>query len=597
MKVKFNQFKTKSTRNSDSKGSNIMKKNRKLTALLVAACMTIPMAATTFTVPMVASGATVTIQADSNAIGYTYYYGYKVFEGYSNAGKFGITNWGSNINVVSLIEALKADSTFGAGENNQFYNIESVKTPETAMAVANIINGVGNDSEKANAFARLVGANVDSSETYENADIKGAGNGNADVTMKIGESSDIPQGYYVIIERYAPETIDGVNQARTLGLLRVVGSDNLTISTKRSAPTIAKSVENDGSWGKVADACIGDAVAFKIIGTLPVTIDDYGAYYYLITDTLGTEFDAPAAENVTVKVGNNTINQTNDKNCRVTVLNNKITVSFEDVTTYDGVTKDTIIEVTYSAKLNSSANIGETGQTNKVQLTYLSNPNSTYSPDLTNNISEAPTNDSTGETDIKDTKTTVDDNVKILTYQLDIEKVDAQNSATKLANAKFKLKNDEGKYALVTTDKISGWGDETSAYEFVSNGSGIINIIGLDEGTYYLKETAAPDGYNVLPEEIKVVITANTQDNTSDPINNATENLTVQVNEGTAVEGLEANDNYTGVLQIQVANNKGTTLPETGGIGTKIFYILGGTLVIGSGAALVIKKRMGKDEE
>ncbi|MBR6669913.1 MAG: hypothetical protein IKL31_04095, partial [Ruminococcus sp.] len=66
MKVKFNQFKTKSTQSSDSKGSNSMKKNRKLTALLVAACMTLPMAATTFTVPMVASAGNITITGYTN---------------------------------------------------------------------------------------------------------------------------------------------------------------------------------------------------------------------------------------------------------------------------------------------------------------------------------------------------------------------------------------------------------------------------------------------------------------------------------------------------------------------------------------------------
>ena len=89
MKVKFKQFKTKSTRNSDSKGSNIMKKNRKLTALLVAACMTIPMAATTFTVPMVASGVDITLSEENSSLE-----AYQIFKGTYSEGKLGVSGWG-----------------------------------------------------------------------------------------------------------------------------------------------------------------------------------------------------------------------------------------------------------------------------------------------------------------------------------------------------------------------------------------------------------------------------------------------------------------------------------------------------------------------
>ncbi len=588
-----------------------MKKNRKLTALLVAACMTIPMAATTFTVPMVASGATVTIKGDSNVSGQAMYYGYKIFDGYFSNGQFAVTDWGDNINVVNFISALQADTTFGEGENNLFHDISQAKTPQTAMDVANKMDKINGTSAKAEAFARIAVANVNAGNAtgqhdvnYGNAELKGNNSGTNNVTMYENNDqndTDISPGYYVIFEAYAPDTVNGY-QARTLGLLRVAGNENIEVETKRSAPTIKKEVENDGVWGVVADACIGDAINFKITGTLPSRLDDYAAYYYLITDTLESgKFTQP--ESVVVKIGDTEISQDN-KNCRVEITTNGLTVSFEDIKKYvtDGsgnIDATKTVEVTYVSRLSSGAIIGETGQTNDVVLTYSSNPNSTYSPDLNNGTADAPTTDATGETDKKDTDQTVDKQVKVLTYQLDIEKVDAQNSATKLKDAKFKLKNDDDEYAQVTDGKISGWGGETSAYEFVSDESGIINIIGLDEGAYYLKETVAPEGYNVLPEEIKVVITANTQDNTSDPIDNTNnaQNLTVQVNEGTAVEGLEENDNYTGVLQIQVANNKGATLPSTGGIGTKIFYILGGTLVIGSGAALVIKKRMSKDEE
>ena len=614
MKVKFNQFKTKSTQSSDSKGSNSMKKNRKLTALLVAACMTLPMAATTFTVPMVASGATVTIKGDNNVSGQAMYYGYKIFDGYFSNGQFAVTDWGNNINVENFIRALQADTTFGEDENNLFHGINQEKTPQTAMDVANKMDNIDGNSAKAEAFARIAVANVNAGNAtgqhdnnYTKAELKGNSNGGSNVLMLENGNESVTPGYYVIFEAYAPNAVNGY-QVRTLGLLRVAGDEDIEVETKRSAPTIKKEVENAGDWGEVADACIGDAINFKITGTLPSRLDDYAAYYYLITDTLESgKFTQP--ESVVVKIGNTIITQ-NDENCRIETSNNGLTVSFEDIKRYvtDGsgnIDPTKTVEVTYVSRLSSGATIGETGQTNDVVLTYSSNPNSTYSPDLTNGVEDFPTTDATGETDKKDTDQTVDEKVKVLTYQLKISKVNAQNRTEGLDGATFKLKRAKKddpsnyEYATFNNNVLTGWNQigDSLISATVEETKGIINIIGLDEGTYYLEEIAAPAGYNVLPEDLTVVITANTQDNTSDPINNDAENLTVQVNEGTAVEGLEANDNYTGILQIQVANNKGATLPSTGGIGTKIFYILGGTLVIGSGAALVIKKRMSKDEE
>ena len=48
----------------------------------------------------------------------------------------------------------------------------------------------------------------------------------------------------------------------------------------------------------------------------------------------------------------------------------------------------------------------------------------------------------------------------------------------------------------------------------------------------------------------------------------------------------------TGVVKIQVANNQGATLPETGGMGTTLFYVIGGLLVVGAGVLLVVRIRM-----
>ena len=128
--------------------------------------------------------------------------------------------------------------------------------------------------------------------------------------------------------------------------------------------------------------------------------------------------------------------------------------------------------------------------------------------------------------------------------------------------------------------------------KLTSNANGLFTVIGLDEGTYYLKETKAPAGYNMLSKEITVVITATTSPTWDD------------TNPGSALTKLEVTadsksgtgDTSTGIAGITVANNKGATLPETGGMGTTLFYVLGTILVLGAGVLLVAKKRMNSEK-
>ena len=115
---------------------------------------------------------------------------------------------------------------------------------------------------------------------------------------------------------------------------------------------------------------------------------------------------------------------------------------------------------------------------------------------------------------------------------------------------------------------------EKAAEGFVSATikAGKVTIKGLDSGTYYLEETKAPAGYNVLAERVEV------------KIDHA--NLTATVEGDTYVSG-----------GVQVINKTGAELPSTGGIGTTIFYVVGGLLVVAAGVLLVTRKRMSKSED
>lgn len=148
-----------------------------------------------------------------------------------------------------------------------------------------------------------------------------------------------------------------------------------------------------------------------------------------------------------------------------------------------------------------------------------------------------------------------------------------------LAGAKFILSTDsnftEGNVLNFTnTGNTYRYASTSGNNELVSAGDGMININGLKSGTYYLKETKAPDGYNLLKEPIKIVVTGDAV--TGKPV--------IKVdNNGTA----------TVVKKVEVQNNKGSLLPSTGGMGTTLIYVVGSILVLASGIVLFSKRKEG----
>lgn len=132
--------------------------------------------------------------------------------------------------------------------------------------------------------------------------------------------------------------------------------------------------------------------------------------------------------------------------------------------------------------------------------------------------------------------------------------------------------------------------NETNKVILTSNDDGLFQVIGLDDGTYKLREIQAPDGFNLLPNDVEVVITADTnngQDWTSGMASEALTDLNV-----TADKEPGNGQAITGIAAITIENNKGATLPETGGMGTTVFYVLGGILAVGAGVLLVARRRM-----
>ena len=323
-------------------------------------------------------------------------------------------------------------------------------------------------------------------------------------------------------------------------------ASSVTIKEKNSDTTIEKKIViTDGEKVDSNSAGIGDTVNFSIT----ITVKDGAPKNYVLHDKLsGLTFNSNSLK---VKIGTTTLTPNTD----YTLVTNPTDGDSFDVKFTDGkLQTNDVVVVTYSATVATDAAIAGAGNTNKAKLEY----NGKHSTE-------------------EETTTYV--------WKLNVHKytLNSTNDEVALSGAKFVLyRMDSGtqKYATLTGDKIAGWvtnkGDATT---LETSGEGDILIEGLNVGTYYLEETEAPAGYNKLTEPIEVKITA-TPDTTG-------------VSE--TVEYKNQNDStYTPATNaiVKVLNKAGTQLPSTGGIGTTLFYVIGGGLMAVAAVLLVAKKRM-----
>ena len=321
---------------------------------------------------------------------------------------------------------------------------------------------------------------------------------------------------------------------------------SVTIKEKNSDTTIEKKIVINGDEKVDSNSAgIGDTVNFSIT----ITVKDGDPKNYVLHDKLsGLTFDPDSLE---VKVGTTPLTRNTD----YTLVTNPTDGDSFDVKFTDGKLKtNDVVVVTYSATVATDAAIAGAGNTNKAKLEY----NGKHSTE-------------------EETTTYV--------WKLNVHKytLNSTNKEVALSGAKFvlyRMDGDTKEYATLTNNKIDGWvTDKGGATTLVTSGEGDILIEGLNVGTYYLEETEAPVGYNKLTKPIEVKITA-TPDATG-------------VSE--TVEYRNQNDStYTPATNaiVKVLNKAGTQLPSTGGIGTTLFYVIGGVLMAVAAVLLVTKKRM-----
>ncbi len=375
-------------------------------------------------------------------------------------------------------------------------------------------------------------------DAYSFAESKGiAKDGEIIATGSEVKFENLDLGYYLL-----HSSLDSVCSLDTT-------NPNVTIKEKNSKPTLNKEVQENstGDYGKTNDANIGDVVNFRIT----VNAADGEPKNYVIHDNMseGLTFNAITS----VKINNSALTAGTDYTIS-TDCNDGCTFEIKFI---KAINPNDVIVVEYSATINANAVVSGTGNPNESWLEYG------YG-------------DKHNVTKRSITRTYV--------WKFDVFKYTADGETEiGLGDAEFRLYKEVGGtkyYAKAVTNKIAGWSENVNeAYTFVSAADGTIEIVGLDEGTYYLEETEAPAGYNKLAAPVKVVITKE--------INNET-------NEGTATITYSYNGGAASTGTVKVLNNMGQELPSTGGIGTTIFYIVGAVLVAAAGILLITKKRMNR---
>lgn len=376
-----------------------------------------------------------------------------------------------------------------------------------------------------------------------------ANDGQVKATSAIVEFKQLPLGYYLV--------------QSDLGVLCSLDTTlpNVTIEEKNSAPSIDKKVQEDSNdtWDKANDADLNQVVNFMTT----INVLDGKPVNYILHDKMsaGLTFRTEDATNLTVKIGDRTLNRGTD----YTLVTEGLTDGcIFEVHFIDGKLKpNDVVTVSYSALVNENAVIGGTGNSNETRLNYGNDNKTTL-----------------GST----TRTYVWGGIEAFKYTMK----DGKETALKDAQfVLYKMVGEKKFYAVVNmnNNKITGWtenaydsNESTKASVFTTPENGKFSIIGLDADTYYLEEIKAPAGYNALAAPIEVKITA-------------------EINKETNVGTATVTYNGTSTGEVRIENKTGAELPSTGGIGTTIFYVVGGILVLGAAILLITRKRMSKADD
>lgn len=392
----------------------------------------------------------------------------------------------------------------------KFFNDKRCLTDDAAYTYAKINQGT---------IAKELKQYIATNPTQEDA--------SATATQGKATFSNLADGYYIIVpsgDTFSPN------------LVTVAGGATETVNLKGKEPTTEKKVENQ-DW---ASAQVGKKVTFKVTSQVP-DMTGKKNYVFRLEDTLSKGLTMNVDDFKSVKIGETVLTKDSDYTVKVEpgtkAETTDLVVEINGFEKYNEKAGSNIV-FEYQAEVNKDAVTVEKA-TNEAHVEYGNDPNQ---------MDESQP-----------------DKVKVYTHELTITKVDGKDNRTPLAGAEFELY--EGSPAqgsaikLVKENTVNGNNeyrvadttDQDIITKVVSPENGKIVIKGLNAGTYTLKETKAPAGYN-KGEDTTITITAGST--------GTGENVTVTGN------------------TINVVNNSGLQLPSTGGMGT-IIFVAAGVCVVG----------------
>ena len=513
------------------------------------------------------------------------------------------------------------EKTEGATSTKTLSNIQwgdDITPSETLITAINTALGLTGDTALASdaSAAAVAKAISDKSLTFDSAGAQALADafnaalkttpsktGTIAVDATSGTITGLNAGYYLIKDT---ADVDGEG-ALTRFMLEVVS--NVAVTEKASVPTLTKKVKekndttgSESGWQDAADYDIGDTIPYQITGTLPSKFAEFDTYKtYTITDILSAGLTAPAKSGITVKVGETDV--TSHFDITITGAGTEeqvITIKLNDDEdlkkwTSPALTKDSTFVVNYTATLNTSAVIGSEGNPNTAKLEFSNNPN--YNGD-------------------GDTGTTPEDKVIVFTYEIKALKVEPDGAAIDQTAYEALTAEQKADYVKVgdkwqKTKALNGAGftlykkvpagteGATDGYLKIGNeitGVTTFQFKGTDAGEYKLVETTVPAGYNKC-DDITFTVEATYDTDSADP---KLKTLTVSPETaGFVVESTSTTTDdvttttFSGNITGKVLNQKGTVLPSTGGIGTTLFYAIGGVMVLAAVVMLIAKKRVG----
>ena len=331
----------------------------------------------------------------------------------------------------------------------------------------------------------------------------------------------------------------------------------------------------------------------------------YTKYFFVLNDsmTAGLTYN----KDVAIKIGTTTL-AADAYDVTYDDTANTMKIVIKDFIQYKSEAGKDIV-VTYSATLNEKADLTQAGNKNTVKLTYSNNPNVDYKgdnePDTTDPVGVTPEHVTvTYSTKLQLTKVDgADHNVKLEGVEFQITGTSIKTAVSKgeyfkqdAAGTYYQLKDGtftetdptaetESKYVSTSVKyaKVTDTTEQTKMQKVTASGTtdanGLITFEGLGAGTYYITELKTLGGYNLLTAPITVTITATPSETGC---------------------GWTVSSNATfedDMVKLTVENNKGSVLPITGGIGTTIFYVIGGLLVCGAAVMAITKKKLSVEDK